>query len=190
MINLRLVAAALSLAAMGLAECATTPSAQPTTTAAGQEFGPYAVVPADAPAEGYPKVDGVTDAHLGLPKSRIHGWKPKEKITPPSWTEEEKAAEARRKAEQFFQEKVPKDLPTIELGPYLGFDEGMAKQAECAKAKGFPVVVVSRGFAYDPGVPVAQDDALNMAHYECAMKYPYDPVFARGSLARFTGHLF
>ncbi|OKL53702.1 hypothetical protein BSZ39_07990 [Bowdeniella nasicola] len=137
------------------------------------------MVPSDAPTEGYPKPNEISDAHLGLPNSRIQGWKPKEKISPPSWSQEEKAAAARKAAERAFQEKIPTDLPNIELGPYLGFDEGMEKQAECVREKGFPVIVVSKGFAYDPGVPEAQVDALNRAHYECALKFPYDPVFVK-----------
>lgn len=168
-----------------LAGCSAGQPASESSSAVKQDFGPYVVVPEGAEPTPYPPVFEATDAHLGLPESRIQGWKAKEKITPPQMSFEEKVAYSQDIAEKNFRFSVPEytgELPKVEITRFYTEEEIGQNYVNCVRDKGFPAVWTGDPralvFELDEGPDESQELPFELAAYECDLKFPLDPDFS------------
>ena len=127
---------------------------------ATSDFGPYVHVPPDAPQDGYPPGPPGTDAHLGLPQSRIIGWKPKERIPPSPLTAEEKEQLILKVAEQFLNGNPAPTDAKLDTSRFYTQEEHAIRAAACRRDRGVPAVAANGGIAYPDGIPRSQIEAV------------------------------
>ena len=104
-------------------------------------------------------------------------WEPTVKITPKTFTEEERWA---LRAE-WLKRAEPSDGPPgdVQLIRWLdGTKEYSETMAQCLTERGFPAEPDTLGVTFpDGGIPSEQDDALDIAWYMCEAQYTLDPRF-------------
>ena len=62
----------------------------------------------------------------------------------------------------------------------MGSKEYSANMATCLQEECFPAVLDGIHYYFNPGVPVAQQDALNLASYVCNGQYMIHPTYGYG----------
>ena len=106
-------------------------------------------------------------------------WKAKIKISPRYHTEEEKLAfraQWLKRNAEYSGIEAPPDVALVEWQNSVELMD--TKHAECYREKGFSAYVPPQGgVAFDPGIPESQEEAYDLAWYECYAKYFPNPEF-------------
>lgn len=156
---------ASALLALGLVGCAQTglPQVQPEPESA--PTGPYAQWGQVSP---------------------IPVWEPTVEIIAPTFTEEQALALREEKLQEFmtYSLHAPGVSPDVFDGinpadyppeGWYSIAEHNERLAECLREEGFSAVVREGAQIFDPGVPITQVDALNVAVAICNLRYPLQP---------------
>ncbi|MDY5148379.1 hypothetical protein DDD64_07515 [Actinotignum sanguinis] len=108
-----------------------------------------------------------------------NSWKAKIKISPRYHTEDEKLAFRAQWLKRDAEHSGIENPPDVALVEWQNSVELMdIKRAECYREKGFSAYVPPHGgVAFDPGIPESQQEAYDLAAYECYAKYFPNPEF-------------
>ena len=140
---------------------------------------PREVIQQDAPPDEGISTEGVAPS-TGPASWDPMAWEATVQIMPVSMSEGER--------EQYYQDTLARRAqesnlvspPSVERVRFSqGNFEYSANMASCLQEQGFPAVHEGRSYSFSPGVPLAQEAALDEAMYVCDARYMMDPVYAQ-----------
>lgn len=110
-----------------------------------------------------------------------HSWKPRVETVAPTYSDEELASYYEERLVAAADERNQSPIPEVSLIRWsMGSNEYAANMATCLQEAGFPAVLEGRDYYFEPGVPAAQQDALNRASFVCNGQYMMHPIYGYG----------
>lgn len=110
-----------------------------------------------------------------------HSWKPRVETVAPTYSDEELASYYEERLVATADERNQSPIPEVSLIRWsMGSNEYAANMATCLQEAGFPAVLEGRDYYFEPGVPAAQQDALNRASFVCNGQYMMHPIYGYG----------
>ena len=107
-----------------------------------------------------------------------NAWVPTVRVTPVVYSDMEREQHWNEMVVRYAAESGLDSPPPVHLVTWTETPrENSTLVARCLQEHGFPAIADPLGgVAFDPGVPEAQDEALNQALYICNLQYPLDPA--------------
>ncbi len=102
-------------------------------------------------------------------------------VVAPTYSDAELAAYYEEHLASTADERDLSSPPEVSLIRWsMGSKEYAVNMSSCLQEEGFPAVVDGINYYFNPGVPAAQQDALNYASYVCNGQYMMHPTYGYG----------
>lgn len=107
-----------------------------------------------------------------------NSWRPQVQVVAPTFSDAELAAFHTESMDHAAQQQDLESAPEVSLIRWsMGTREYSANMAACLQEEGFPAVLDGDQYYFEPGVPAAQQAALDYASYVCDGQYMLHPKY-------------